>query len=95
MCNLPSGPVGGSSWNSACAQLRAGRWQQLEQRMLAAPAPGEDGDYAVVDDWWGKMAAPEEPELSQAQTEKLLQFQVDNPSFKRMPVRLKPNVWAC
>ncbi|MED6266625.1 FAS-associated factor 2 [Characodon lateralis] len=28
-----------------------------------------------LDDWRGKMAAPEEPELSQAQTEKLLQFQ--------------------
>lgn len=27
------------------------------------------------------MAAPEEPELSQAQTEKLLQFQVDSPHF--------------
>lgn len=27
------------------------------------------------------MAAPEEPELSQAQTEKLLQFQVDSPNF--------------
>lgn len=26
--------------------------------------------------WRGKMAAPEEQELSQAQTEKLLQFQV-------------------
>lgn len=26
------------------------------------------------------MAAPEEPELSQAQTEKLLQFQVDSPN---------------
>lgn len=27
------------------------------------------------------MAAPEEPELSQAQTEKLLQFQVDSPKL--------------
>lgn len=72
--------------------LRTGRRQQPEQRASAAPASGKDGYYAVVDDWRGKMAAPEEPELSQAQTEKLLQFQVDTPSFNRTPVHLKPHV---
>ena len=34
---------------------------------------------ASLSDWRGKMAAPEEQELSQAQTEKLLQFQVRQP----------------
>lgn len=36
-------------------------------------------------DWRGKMAAPEEQELSQAQTEKLLQFQVASGSFLVSP----------
>lgn len=58
--------------------LRTGRGQQ---RPSAPPASGRDGYYAVVDDWRGKMAAPEDPELSQAQTEKLLQFQVRQAKF--------------
>lgn len=57
----------------------AGR-QQRSQTVPAQSAPGKDSwrCYALLDDWRGKMAAPEEPELSQAQTEKLLQFQVDS-----------------
>lgn len=38
------------------------------------------------------MAAPEEPELSQAQTEKLLQFQVDSLSSTLRRVPLKPHI---
>lgn len=39
----------------------------------------------------GKMAAPEEPELSQAQTEKLLQFQVDTSNSPLTRVRVMPH----
>lgn len=38
------------------------------------------------------MAAPEEPELSQAQTEKLLQFQVDSPNFVHNECQFVANV---
>lgn len=48
--------------------------------------------YALLDDWRGKMAAPEEPELSQAQTEKLLQFQVDSLNSTLTHVCFKPHV---
>lgn len=78
-------------------ELQAARRQQpadqpAEQR--PQPASGKDSwrRYALLDDWRGKMAAPEEPELSQAQTEKLLQFQVDNLTSTLTRVRLKPHV---
>lgn len=60
--------------------IRRSRGQWSAHVARTQPASGKDGwrCYASLDDWRGKMAAPEEPELSQAQTEKLLQFQVDS-----------------
>lgn len=60
------------------AGVRASTWRLTCQRT----SPWLKRHHVVfVGDWRGKMAAPEEQELSQAQTEKLLQFQVASASF--------------
>lgn len=81
----------------SCAVLGyilSARRQCAAEVVTTKPASGKDSlrCYALLDDWRGKMAAPEEPELSQAQTEKLLQFQVDSLSSTLTHLCLRPHL---
>lgn len=69
--------TGASTWRMTCQ--RTSPWLKRHHVVLEG-------------DWRSKMAAPEEQELSQAQTEKLLQFQVASGSISSF--RFKALFWS-